>query len=86
MTESVHRIELVKALTLCWATFNEDVGRNDEARSLELERIKQELQLAGSTLVRSVSGSLDMAEELQPLLHVDPSLSLLFGMHSISTK
>lgn len=80
MTESVHRIELVKALTLCWATINEDVSMKDEARSLELERIKQELQLAGSTLASSVLGELDMAEELQPLLHVDPSLSSLFGM------
>jgi hypothetical protein len=80
MTESVHRIELVKALTLCWASVNGDVSLNDEARNLELERIKQELQLAGTTLVRSVSWKLDMADELQQLLHVDPSLSSLFGM------
>jgi hypothetical protein len=80
MTESVHRIELIKALTLCWASVNDDVSLIDEARRLELERIKQELHLAGTTLVMSVSGKLDMAEELQPLLHVDPSLNMLFGM------
>jgi hypothetical protein len=80
MTESVHRIELIEALTLCWATVNEDVSLIDEARRLELERIKRELQLAGTTLVMSVSGKLDMVEELRPLLYVDPSLNTLFGM------
>lgn len=79
ITESVHRFELIKALTLCWVTVNDDVSLIDEARRLELERIKQELHLAGTTLVTSVSGKLDMAEELRPLLHVDPSLNMLFG-------
>ena len=32
MTESVHRIELVKALTLCWTTVNGDIKMKDEAR------------------------------------------------------
>jgi len=80
MTESIHRIELIKALTLCWAAVNEGANGNGEARSLERERIKQELQLAGTALVRSVSGKVDIAKELQPLLHTDLSLGSLFGM------
>ncbi len=80
MMESNHRVELVRALTLCWAAVKEEIGTNNEPKRLELEAIKQELQLAGNTLVRAVSEKIDVKEELQPLIHVDPSLVLLFGM------
>lgn len=80
MTESTHRIELVKALTLCWATVNGDIGATDEPKRLELEGIKKELQVAGRTLFKAVAGGLDMKEELQPLLQVDSSLRSLFGI------
>jgi len=80
MTESVHRVELVKALTLCWSAINTDLRSNDEANNSELEGIKQELQVAGITLVKTVVGKLDIREELQPLIQADPSLMCLFGL------
>jgi hypothetical protein len=80
MTEAAHRIELIKALTLCWTTVNREIKVNDDPRNSELEEIKHELQLAGNILVKAVSEKVDMMEELQPLLHVDPSLDSLFGM------
>jgi hypothetical protein len=80
MTESVHRVELVKALTLCWSAINTDLRSDGEANNSELEGIKQELQVAGITLVKTVVGKLDIREELQPLIQADPSLKCLFGL------
>lgn len=80
MTESNHRIELIKALTLCWTKVNKEIKSNGERNNSELEAIKHELHLAGNVLVRAVSEKLDMTEELQPLLNVDPSLGSLFGV------
>jgi hypothetical protein len=80
MTEAAHRIELIKVLTLCWTTVNREIKVNDDPRNSELEEIKHELQLAGNILAKAVSEKVDMTEELQPLLHVDPSLGSLFGM------
>jgi hypothetical protein len=80
MAESIHRIELVKALTLCWTAINTDIRFNNEANNAELEGIRQELQVAGMTLVKTAIGKLDITEELKPLIQADPSLRSLFGL------
>lgn len=80
MTEPIHRIELIKALALCWSASKTDITSNSEANNLVLEGIKQELQKAGMTLVTVVRGKLDIMEELRPLIQVDPSLKSLFGL------
>jgi len=86
MTESIHRIELVKALTLCWTTVNGEMEAKGGARNPELEAVKDDLQLAGNTLFRAVSGNSDMTDELQLLLDVDPSLDSLFGINVTQNK
>jgi hypothetical protein len=82
MTESIHRIELVKALTLCWSAVNTDLRSNNEGTNSELDGVKKELQIAAMTLVKAVVGKVDILEELQPLIQVDPSLRSLFGLEA----
>ena len=86
MTESIHRIELVKALTLCWTTVNGELKAKEVIGDPELEGVRNELQLAGNILVKAVSEKLDMTEELQPLLDVDSSLASLFGMDATRNR
>jgi|HubBroStandDraft_4_1064222.scaffolds.fasta_scaffold1337090_1 hypothetical protein len=79
MTETVHRIELIKAITICWNIVNEEIVTEDLQGS-ELGAVKDELRLAGKTLVKSIEGRFDIEQELELLTRVDLSVSELFGI------
>jgi hypothetical protein len=74
MTESVHRIELIKAITVCWTLVDEEIA------NAELEAVREELRISSLMLVKSVEGKLDIEQELRPLIGASPRLRGLFGM------
>jgi hypothetical protein len=83
MTETVHRSELIKALAVCWTIVNEEAFVSDDQRDSQLGAVKEELKLAGRTLVKSLEGRLDIKQELEPLERVDPTISELFGIDAV---
>jgi hypothetical protein len=66
------RIEIVKALVVCWRT----VGEDGEG----LEEVRNEIKNTGRLLVKAVGEEVDMREELRPLWQVDESVPEVFGI------
>jgi hypothetical protein len=82
MTETVHRIELIKAITICWNIVNEETVTGD-LRDSQLGAVKDGLRLVGKTLVKSIEGRFDIEQELELLTQVDLSVSELFGIDRV---
>lgn len=81
ISEKTHRIEVIKAIALCWNTVNEKSNDNvdeTEDRIKELDEVKNGLKLSGRLLVKAVEGRFDIKAELQPLLRADPTLVSVF--------
>jgi hypothetical protein len=81
MTEPVHRIEIIKALSLCWRRVMEDDVQHSAEHPQVLQIIK-ELKVAGKLFVKSVEGdiNIDIGAELGPLLRADDGLREVFGV------
>ncbi|RFU26613.1 hypothetical protein B7463_g9729, partial [Scytalidium lignicola] len=93
MSETVHRIETIKAISLCWNTIIENerenpMGPDNEAKNqnMELEEVKKELKLSGRMLVKAIEGRFDIKTELQPLLRADSSLVDVFDVEIKDSK
>ena len=82
MTEPVHRIEIIKALTLCWRRVTEDYVEHSDVDTQLLHKIKEQLKVAGKLLVKSVEGEMDIGDELEPLFKADPGLREVFGLET----
>lgn len=80
MSESVHYLEILKALCLCWANINED----SDQHNMRLDSVKNELILAGTMLVKSIEATVDIRAELAPLLCIDGGLGILFGFPEVA--
>ena len=65
-------MEIIKALALSWSVI-------EEIHDPNILGLKQELEITGKLLVKSVEGELNIANEVQPLIYTDPSLAELFG-------
>lgn len=76
MGELVHRLEIVRALCLCWANITEDIGQHN----VGLDLVKHELKIAGVLLVKSTESTIHISDEISPLLVVDGTLRELFGL------
>jgi hypothetical protein len=73
--EEGYRIEIVKALVMCWRTVTEE-GKEGEG----LEAVKDEIKNTGRLLVEAVGREVDMKEELGPLFEVEGSVEEVFGI------
>jgi hypothetical protein len=78
--EEGYRIEIVKALVVCWRTVSED------DKGEELEEVKSEIKNTGRLLVKAVGAEVDIKEELRPLFEVDESVSEVFGLNFTQEK
>jgi len=78
MTADVYRLELVKALSLCWTTLGEEHAATFEQSGTQLKNLQHELKIAGKLLAKAVEGELDFGEEIRPLTQLDPSLKDVF--------
>lgn len=85
MTENVHRIELVKALALCWINIKNDNTEHIVSQTIDNQDgfagIEHEMKIAAQLLVNSVHGKIDM-NELEPLRASDKRLAELFPICS----
>jgi hypothetical protein len=77
MSEPGHRIEIIRASTICWSNISEG-----ESGVEDLEEVRKEVRIAGTMLVHAVQGDQDsdIRKELGPLFTVDPSLRQVFEM------
>lgn len=75
----MHRVEIIKALSLCWRRVTEDDVQHSAEPPQVLQIIK-ELKVAGKLFVKSVEGEIDIGAELEPLLKADDGLRELFGV------
>jgi hypothetical protein len=80
MTEPVHRIEIIKALALCWNAVTEDGLSHSADGGNTLEFLMEGLKTTGMLLVKAVEGEIDIKSELEPLLRADPTLTELFAI------
>jgi hypothetical protein len=74
--EEGYRIEIVKALVVCWRTVTEE-GKEGEG----LEAVKDEIKNTGRLFAEAVGREVDMKEELRPLFQVDGSVEEVFGIY-----
>jgi hypothetical protein len=72
MREVGHRMEVVRALVVCWRTVCEEGGGEEEGKGLA--EVKKEVGVAGRLLVSAVEGEVDMRAELAPIMDVDAGL------------
>ncbi|KAH8808777.1 hypothetical protein F5884DRAFT_793275 [Xylogone sp. PMI_703] len=91
MSETSHRIEAIKAITLCWGAVITDERESSiipeaKQRNKEIGNIKEGLKSCGRILVKAVEGRFDIEAELQPLLRADPSLVDVFGVNIRDSK
>lgn len=88
MSEDVYRIELVRALALCWINIRDDDSGNlisdVKADQPGIGDVEHELKIAAQLLVDSVQGKVDISE-LEPLRASDKRLAELFPSHSKRT-
>jgi len=78
MTQAVYRIEIIKALALCWSVVTEDDITRPAHDGKVLESVKGELRITGRMLMNSVNGKLNIMNELEPLIRADPTLTQVF--------
>jgi len=78
--EAVYLNEVIKSLSLCWASIAEDDLENRDQQGLDLGPVKRELIITSKMLVKSVEGRVDIESELSPLINQNPSLADLFPM------
>jgi hypothetical protein len=69
MREEGHRVEVIRALVLCWKTISDEEGEMEG-----LAEVKREISVAGRLLVSAVEGEVDMRSELEPIMDVDAGL------------
>jgi len=87
MSEQIHRVEVIKALVLCWKTINEDESTHTEAEQMVLGDLREEIGVAGRLLVKAVEGDFDMVTELRPIMEVDRALiESVFGITSTAAR
>ncbi|KAK0119578.1 hypothetical protein ONS95_011018 [Cadophora gregata] len=82
--EELWRREGVRMLVLCWGAMGELKGDGNgkagaHIDSEVLERVKGEMRVMGRVFAKAVEGSVDLREELKPLVNVDDSIEDLFG-------
>jgi len=82
MLEAVHRLELVKALSLCWLTVERELDQHETA-STDMIAIKQELINTGGLLIESVQGDMIVTDELKSLTSIEPSLTEMFDIKGL---
>jgi len=80
MTDAVHRIEIIKSLSLCWRNVTEDDITHSTGDEQLMQSTEGELKVAGRLLVKSVEGEMNIKAELEPLLKADPGLRDVFGI------
>jgi len=82
MLEAVHRLELVKALSLCWLTVERELDQH-ETVSTDMIAIKQELIKTGGLLIESVQGDMIVTAEIKSLTSIEPSLTEMFDINGL---
>jgi hypothetical protein len=80
MSEPVHRMEIIKALVLCWRAVGDDVER--QTREKMLSDVRDELKITGRLLVTAVEEEVDIRSDLEPLVNADPGIRVLFGIET----
>lgn len=78
MGDPTNRIELIKAMVLCWSTIISDNFPNKDIA--QVEALKQNLKVAAKALANSVDDEVDMIGEIQPLISTDRDLAELFDL------
>jgi hypothetical protein len=63
MEEPVHRLEITKALCICWSNLDEEDGPKRDL-------IRKKLKLAGITLKTAVMGHVNFEGEVKELMEV----------------
>lgn len=77
-----HRIEIVKALVLCWGTLGSEEMKGEGSEGIDgLEETRKEIKVAGRMLVKAGGAvpGVDLEAEIAPLVKAEPSLGELFG-------
>lgn len=64
-------------LVLCWRTAGES-GLDGDDPAL-MRGVREEVKVAGRLLVKAVEGTVNMSEELGPLVEVDGEVMDIFG-------
>jgi len=82
MLEAVHRLELIKALSVCWLTVRNEFDQH-EIVSTDMVAIKQELINTGGLLIESVEGDMIVTDELKSLISIEPSLTEMFDINGL---
>lgn len=85
ISEEQHRLELIRALSVCWVMMAEEVRNNDAEQTPELSALTREMKIAALLLQKSVEGTVDLRTEIISLISLYPSISDLFEPGFIDT-
>lgn len=78
LSEDRHRLELVKAMTVCWAHINDELLSSGSQRSPKLEDAQHKLRITAALLARSMADDGIFMNDVEQLVSVDPKVASLF--------
>ena len=77
LSEDRHRIELVRAMTVCWLHVNDELVSTGSQRNLQLEEAQQQLKTTAALLSKSMPAGSKLQNDVLRLLTAEPKLAAL---------
>ncbi len=78
LSEQRHRVELLRALSVCWFNLNETPKMGDLREATQSQEARNELKIAAALLLKAFDDAHAM-QEVGELVHYQPELSALFS-------
>lgn len=78
LSEDRHRLELLKALTVCWVHIIDDLLSSDSKRSQKLEEAQHQLRTTATLLFKSMPDDGVFMNDVDQLVSVEPKIASLF--------
>ena len=79
LSEDRHRIELVRAMTVCWLHVNDELANSGSQRNLQLGEAQQQLKTTAALLSKAMPADSEFQNDVLRLLKAEPKLAALFN-------
>lgn len=79
LSEDRHRIELVRAMTVCWLHVNDELVSSGSQKNLQLGEAQQQLKTTAALLSKAMPAGSEFENDVLRLVTAEPKLAALLN-------
>lgn len=78
LSEDHHRMDVLKAISICWLHVNDDILSNMSPTNGQLLKAQHDLKTTAALLSKAMPDNGTFSKEVEQLIRVEPKLASLF--------